>query len=51
MVTKCYFFRYAWDQYLVPDEAAVPMASTIPVGWVLPTTPCSPEWQLLLSEK
>lgn len=43
--------RYAWDQYIVPEGVAVPMASTMPVGWVLPTTPSSPDWQQLLSNK
>ncbi|KAJ1527263.1 hypothetical protein ONE63_008787 [Megalurothrips usitatus] len=42
--------RYAWDQYLVPDGAASAVASAIPVGWVLPTTPSSTEWQQLLSK-
>lgn len=43
--------RYAWDQYLVPKGVVVPMASTIPVGWVLPTTPSSSEWQNLLASE
>lgn len=43
--------RYAWDQYIVPEGVVVPMASTIPVGWVLPTTPSSSAWQQLLSSE
>lgn len=40
--------RYGWDQYLVAGGSALPMASSMPVGWVLPTTPSSPGWQMLL---
>lgn len=43
--------RHAWDQYMVPEGLVVPMASTIPVGWVLPTTPSSSEWQQYLFKK
>ncbi|KAK3927785.1 Tubulin-specific chaperone A [Frankliniella fusca] len=43
--------RYGWDQYLVPEGLFMPMASTIPVGWVLPTTPSSSEWQEFLFKK
>jgi len=40
-------FRAEWDKYVVPASRAAnaPMASSIPVGWLLPQEPSSALWR------
>lgn len=39
--------RQAWDKFVAPTN--IPMSSAIPIGWVLPTTASSSQWEAVLS--
>ncbi|XP_059479299.1 programmed cell death protein 7-like [Neocloeon triangulifer] len=41
--------RQCWDQFLAP--AGSPMASSLPVGWVVPCKPSSADWETLLESR
>ncbi|XP_065334890.1 programmed cell death protein 7-like [Cloeon dipterum] len=40
--------RQCWDQFVVPRENI--LASSIPVGWVVPSKPSSDDWKELLGD-
>lgn len=40
--------RRSWDKYVVKQNETS-ASSSIPVGWIIPSVPCNPDWAKYLN--